>query len=570
MNTCLPLNQLKRHALLLSALLLWGIYLGWIASRPQNVFWTVDEGGKFIYMKQFLRNGNPSAPLDYPGRPLDPEGKFYPSSYVVHRDGQVYMWWQIGFPILASFFYRLLGWSGLYFLPATAGVLTAWLSAEIISLITAREKWALFAFWAVGLCTPIAFYSTMFWEHTLTTCGVTASLYLLLLGMQQQRQRWFYIAGISAALAVFFRLEAITLLAGFGLILLFRSWKQAIRYGLSFIAALTPLIFWHWRMTGFPFAPIVDQLVQKQSFSALQTLNKRFLAHIFFNPPAVWTLELPRPWLIFASLAVLLIVPGLFIRRLRWLSILASALTLLPVLWILTSPIGYRSLQGLITAGPIVLAAIWLYARSPKTNQIQGNLPPSLFRAMLTAGLILLGILYTYKAWVGAGGLQWGPRYLLSVYPLLTIAAWIGLAQHWTSFSLLARRSLAILYITCALLGFAVQVRGALSVRTVMNYYQQSEPVYQSLPNLPIITAWCDIVYLLPSLYDQKPFFSVTYPTLDQWNEHAQTIGIETFYVANLDMCSPDMLDQIALKRLTDPDGLEIIQFHTERYPNHE
>lgn len=565
------LRNFRPAALPLNALLLGLIFMLWVAARPQNVFWTVDEGGKFIYMQQFLRTNDPTAPLDYPGRALDPEGTFYPSSYVVHRDGQVFMWWSIGFPLLSAPWYRFLGWLGLYLLPAAAGVLTCWLAARVVRLLLpARPKLALLAFWMVGLCTPIAFYSTMFWEHTLTACGVMAALLGLLAGLRSGKRIWFILAGVSAGLAVFFRMEVVAILAGFGLALLFRRWRSALWFGFSFGSTFVPLAFWHWKMTGFFFPAILGSVVESTSFSALQSLNKSYLAYVLFNPRAVWTLELPRELIILGSIAIMLIVPGVFIRRLRWLSALAIGAALLPPLWILTSPVGYRSLQGLVTAGPVILAAVWFFARPWRETPAEKESQLGDLRTMLACGLVLFFAFYVIKAWVGAGGLQWGPRYLLPFYPLLTTAGIVGLGARWGEFSLPLRRALAGIYVCSALIGFGFEIRGALSVRQIQAYYQASQPAYQALPDQPVVTAWCDIVYLLPDLYWQKPFFSVTYPSLDKWASHAKNMGIDSFYVAGLDLCSSDMLDQIAVQRQTNPSGLNIILFRTVNYPNHE
>jgi hypothetical protein len=127
------------------------------------------------------------------------------------------MWWQAGFPLLAGIFYQIIGWLGLYIIPAICGVATAYLAAITFGLMIPNQpSLKILVLLVTGLATPIAFYSTMFWEHTLTTCGAMAATYFLLRGQYTNDQRWYYFAGISAALAVFFRVEVILLLAGFG------------------------------------------------------------------------------------------------------------------------------------------------------------------------------------------------------------------------------------------------------------------------------------------------------------------------------------------------------------------
>ena len=161
---------MKKSILVWLSILLFCLYMGWIAARPQNVFWTVDEGGKFIYIQNTLRTGNPASQFEYPARSIDPNGEFYPSSYAIHRDGQIFMWWQAGFPLLAGLFYQLVGWLGLYILPAACGAATAYLAALTLGLfIPDRLKLQILALLVTGLATPIAFYSTMFWDCLLYT-----------------------------------------------------------------------------------------------------------------------------------------------------------------------------------------------------------------------------------------------------------------------------------------------------------------------------------------------------------------------------------------------------------------
>lgn len=540
------------------------VYMVLVALRPQGVFWSVDEGGKFVYFQNVTRSHSFSSPLDYPGRSFDPTGEFYPSYYAIHRENQIYMWWQAAFPIAAGQFYKLFGWLGLYILPALAGVFTlAGVFHLVKELIPDDDRPSLVATVITGIATPIAFYSTMFWEHTLTTMGVIFACFSILRAVKTRQTRWIIAAGAGAALAVFFRVESILLLVGFGVVLLLNNWRFGVQFGFSFLVFLLPLVYIHTQLTGTPFTPMLSQVVEGDSFRAAGEFGMNFFAYLLFNPPAVWTLELPRSLTNLATVSIIVVIVGTLIKPLRWVGIAGTAVLLGIPVWILLSPSGYRSLHGLITASPVIVFSLWMLAQKQWWKS-------SLFSGMLVAGIFITLIGYIYKSWVGAGGLQWGPRYLLSFYPLLVSASIIGLYSIWPKINQFMRIAIVSLFLLSVITGLGFEIRGQNSVHTIQLYYQQSKTAYQQKADRPIITAWCDIVYLIPDLYWDQVIFSVTRSGLDRWAEHAGQMGIEKFYVANLDLCTPDFLDKVAQERLKNPSGLTIIPFSTADYPSHE
>ena len=555
---------MKKSILVWLSILLFCLYMGWIAARPQNVFWTVDEGGKFIYIQNTLRTGNPASQFEYPARSIDPNGEFYPSSYAIHRDGQIFMWWQAGFPLLAGLFYQLVGWLGLYILPAACGAATAYLAALTLGLfIPDRLKLQILALLVTGLATPIAFYSTMFWEHTLTTCGAMATTYFLLLGLKSNQNRWYYFAGISAALAIFFRVEVVFLLVGFGIIILIKNRRGGLCFGLGTLVILAPLTYIHTKITGTAFTPVLASVATGKSFQISEAYGSKFLAYFLYNPPAVWTLNLPDLLIVVGTLGFLIFFIGSLLKPKSWIGILGAILTLAIPVWILINPSGYRSLQGLITAGPVILFALWLFIT--RENWQSSPLP-----AMLVAGISLTMVGYLYKSWVGAGGLQWGPRYILSFYPILIVSGLIGLHSSCNQFSKAMRAAIVVVYMSAVLIGMGFQIRGTVTVRIIQEYYQQSEVTYREYSDRPIVTAWCDIVYLLPNLYWDQQIVSTTRSGLNRWVEHAKETDIEQFYVAKLDLCTGDFLDIVAENRKINPTGVTIIPYTTRDYPNHE
>lgn len=97
---------------------LFGLYLALAAGRPAGIFWSLDEGGKFLYLQSVLASGDPRAPLPYPGRGLDPGLEAVPLFYWIKAGAEIYPWWPVGFPLLSLPFYQVFGWLGLYIVPA--------------------------------------------------------------------------------------------------------------------------------------------------------------------------------------------------------------------------------------------------------------------------------------------------------------------------------------------------------------------------------------------------------------------------------------------------------------------
>src|SRR5581483_2085441 len=109
-----------------------------------------------------------TAPIDYPGRAVDPDLQstpFHPElPFRFMDDGRIYGAYNLWFPVTARLAMDVFGLRGLIALPALAGAISVLFAGLIV------ERWATGRGWIAVLlaafATPAFFYSEILWEHT--------------------------------------------------------------------------------------------------------------------------------------------------------------------------------------------------------------------------------------------------------------------------------------------------------------------------------------------------------------------------------------------------------------------
>lgn len=521
-----------------------------IALRPAGVFWTIDEGGKFTYLLNTLKTGDPAAPLLYPGRVVDPSAEFFPLYYRIERADGYHTWWGTGLPLFSLPFYRLLGWAGLYLLPVLCGGLSVFLSGKIAECLAPHSAWIPpLAALATGLFTPVLFYSTMFWEHTLALALILSGVWSVLRS-ENRLAAWELVAGGAAcSLSIFFRNEAVFFVAGLGLALLTRGWRKALFFGLGLAGCAAVWGAFNFGVTGSVLQPQIEKLVGITQVG-LSDVGLKFFPYFLFNPPGMYALPFDRGLLIAGSIFFVgvLVLPFWKQMRTGWL---LACLGLLVVLgWAVFSATQYRSVQGALLACPAAVFAVWYFVRKERAFSLFG-------RILLLSGLIF-GAVYLARAWVAAGGLQWGPRYLLMFFPLLCIAALVSAREYWTQFRAGGRILAAGLPAAAMLFSLVVQLRGVQSVWETYRFTQQTRQALGALTAGPIVTDYCEISMNIPDLFWEGRVFSITRSSLVEWAHTAQSHGIAGFYLAGFDLCSAQNLNEIRAHRAQNPGGMTV------------
>ncbi|WP_322506573.1 hypothetical protein [Anaerolinea sp.] len=535
-----------------TTLVLFVAFLLWARQSPQGAFWSLDEGGKYIYLQSIWQSGQVNTPLIYPARALDPNLERVPLYFYILRDHQIHSWWPIALPLVSLPFYKAFGWLGLFLLPAAAGALTAWLSGILAQKLSGSVRVGWLAMLLTGLATPVAFYATRFWEHTLSTAGVLGALWGMLDADEHRRARSAVLAGLCGSLAVFFRPDAAFLLIGFGLVLLVRRPRLAIYTALSAVLASLPWMALNLWTAGHPFGPTFGKLVEADAFSGWQKAGLKLLAYALFNPPRADAFIFPRWALWTASLSLLAGVVLAFFPRLRWLSLTAFGGVIGVCGWVALQPTWYQAVHGAVLAAPQVLFGLYYLLRKPAWKH-------SAFPAMLAASLLVYGAVYLWRAWVGAGGLQWGPRYLLSFYPLLVIAALLELQALRQAENRRLYSGALALFVVASLIGLSFSIRGLLTARQLTEWYARGKEVLLNL-DAPLVLEWQGYVMDVPDLYLSGKV--VTIPALpeprQQWETFLRGQGYDHYYSGTLLTVDNAPLEVIAERLKEHPSGVVI------------
>jgi hypothetical protein len=193
---------------------------------PADTYWTVDNGGKALVLAG-LREDPPRTWLEYPGQVLDPDLRWFPQPlrgrepYAVRdAEGRVRSQYASPFVWMALPF-AAAGRPGLAVWPAlgagAAVLLTGALASRRAGRGAGRRAAAVLA-----LASPLLFYASVFWEHTLVV-ALAAAAFLAVAG---ERARPFA-CGLLSGSAGLLREECFLLVPALGIALLAQGARPA-------------------------------------------------------------------------------------------------------------------------------------------------------------------------------------------------------------------------------------------------------------------------------------------------------------------------------------------------------
>jgi hypothetical protein len=435
-------------------------------------------------------------------------------------------------------------------LPALFGGITCGLTGLTTYLLTGRNiRWAIFATLVTGLATPVGFYSQMFWEHTLSLAFVMAAIVLLTWNGKKMPWIWPILAGIASSIAMYFRNEVIFVLFGFGLALLIKNRRKGILFGIGFVASSLIWMALNFVTTKSALVPNINIVSNADLWLiGLKQLGKKFIPYLLFSAPLMYGITLTRSELILGTLMTVGVIASAPFKKLRWIGLVC----IFGITWLssimLFSPVGYRAVHGFIIIAPHALLGVWGLCQFDQVKKF-------FFNWMVWASGLVYGGVYLLRAWAAAGGLQWGPRYLLSFYPLLVIAGILAVQEYWNQASKAGKVILLVTGVFSVVIGVGFELRGAATVRTTAQFAQQTERGLQAF-NDQILLLSCDVDTLVPSIYWDKKAFDILHSDLDSWAHHLQSRGIDSFYRLSFDLCSAWTMEDMAKPRLKNPSGI--------------
>lgn len=550
-NLMARFRQIGRDPLLWTGLILFVLYWGWTSFYPPEVFWSLDEGGKFIHLQSIIQSGNVDGTIIYPGRFLDTKLEFIPLYFWSQTGDKLYSWWPLGFPLITIPFYLMLGSAGLYFVPALFGALTSVLIGVIARMVATGKRWLpVSAAVITGLATPVTFYSTTFWEHTFSTALLIGGIGLILQAWKKQQSYFIIIASLLFSFSTYFRTDTFVLVGGMLIMFLLIRWRWALVLAVSYFVSSLPWLATNKVLVGHMFSrqwvPGAVSLSTNTWFSGLKEAGWRFIPYTLFNAPKIGAFALPDVVLIVATLLTLAVIILPFFRRSKFLLTISYSIVIAISGWVLGQSEGYRSVQGFLLIAPHCIFATRFFSNF---SNFRKTLLPLTFLGM--SGLY--GLAYLMKGWVASGGLQWGPRYWLVFYPLLVVLSLLAFAEK----PFREQKTLWLLYGLAVLVGIGFEVRGIQSAFETRQYYGQTQSTIMKFDADLVVTDCPWLAMVTPDIYfTGKIFSSKNDDHLNSWMKKA---SIDTFCYVQMDLCALTPLDEITASRSLNPSGLNTV-----------
>lgn len=519
---------------------LMGLVLGGLAAiqfhfivfaLPSKTFYSGDCGTKLLQAQSLSMQRWRNASVVYPGKQIDPQLRFVQTGMLQVRKGRVWGVHSLAFALPASLAYSLLGYRGLYLVPAVsllAALFLLWLVAKGI-----YSAWrALLVLLLAGFCSPLLFYSVEFWEHTLAVLLSMAALLLLSAGAEVTRRPW-RLAGAGALLgiAVGVRPEALVLAAATVVAL-----AAVVRPGCALRASLALLGI------GIASALAPQAALNHRLFG--DPLGTAFALHLHGGNSDPRLLVLGKMLMPLSTAAFLKLASALLAALLLWwlsrredagrrgrltttLSLLAGAImaTLAAVeanrllaLW--RQPAEVTTLTGsfpVIWAFPM-LAVLW--------RRSGGSPNSSLLRFLaVTAAVYVAGVLITSPTWAGA---QWGPRLLLPALPLLAL-----LAFNVPRPTLASGRVALFTVCLLGLISGGIQLTGLTWLGKVKSLYVNTVNFVERETHEGDVLVSDQFWFheVLASKYYERRFFYISSPALmTDFVGRLRTVGVPRFY----------------------------------------
>ncbi len=129
-----------------------------------------DEGGKVATLKTMSEQGTLRPDVGYWAEQWDPEGVYHGLTYTTRFGNQFVNVSTLPMILAGKPLWDVGGYRGALLLPMLGGVLTALAARALATRLVDRQRRAAvgaYAFWIVGLASPVTIYALDLWEHSL-------------------------------------------------------------------------------------------------------------------------------------------------------------------------------------------------------------------------------------------------------------------------------------------------------------------------------------------------------------------------------------------------------------------
>lgn len=526
-----------------------GAYVATLLLLEERGFWAIDNANKFLQLQAVSESGYRDWALPWNGVEIDPQFDFNPMPAPFSRvEGErLFSFYPPFFAAASSVPWRIAGHAGLYWLPL-AGALLALLAvdraARTLGLSAAGRAGAVLL---VGLATPLWFYSAVFWEHAPAVGLAAWGASFLLRFVATHATRDLVRASLCSTAAIYFRDELYLFCAALLAVALHFSPGRRLavaRTALLYMAlGILPLWAFQWLALGHPLGFHVA--VAAQASAGTHLLERPAVVYqlfVAFLPHVGVSLLLAAPFVAGFLLRPRLSPAG-FERALpaaaAWAALCA----------------GVTLAASLRAASPIeaLLHSNTLFATAPLlllgfVTVRNADAGPE--RALWLLGLVYAGLYTLATPLASTGGLHWGNRLLLILYPLLGLGAAASI-DLWSR--LPGRRSIVSVAVValCCLAGFAVQLRGLQLLEQRKQFSWRLSQAILARPETTVVTSTWWVPQELHAAWPGKAIFLVESETeLQRLLERLRADGQrELLYVTPPDPGSRGAL----VERLEDP-----------------
>lgn len=568
--------MLSKHRWSLAALgLVLSVYTFVLCLMPQYVFWSPDEGIKYIMLRTFTWDSGLKYAIPYQGAGMDSEFKFYPSmNPFPHKDdmypfplsdGSVYFAWPIWFPLFARIPFLFFGTSGIYLIPLLGG----WLTSVVAWRITYHFKPTL-APWAVilvGFGTPLFFYSQMFWEHTAVALLGIIAVWVLATSQPRDLAPLVLVSPLFIV-SIILRLEMIAFVlaivgawaitaatAHFSTVTQTASQPQtssAITHrrlvrGLAYLIPMGLDIFLLSNLSGaitsrhqsdvVTYAQVVADNVASSPSSPERLIRYiTNLPNVVLNYAGADGPMLDSIWLWIGLIAFALCILSAFVASARvQASLLISSLLVLLLLSLVTllSSQNYRSLHGILLLAPYAAIAVYVLPYAWRHREFQLFFITLAAFMYLAAGVAM--ILATRVNWTGTltTGLEWGSRYLLLLYPIMAILALLAVQIYRESNRpVYLKRAVVGIVALMMLVGIQYEVRGLWMLYSNKQTIAGWQNALETRAPEPVVTDLWWLPAAMPTYFISHEMYVVHPEDASEWLALAAAHNVKTFTYA--------------------------------------
>ncbi len=478
--------------------------------------WSVDSAVWELMTREVARRGWDGLWVSNLAKEADPDGRFFPEFFFVRRGDRYHFAFQPAFALLSAPAYAALGRLGLAALPLLAAISLGWLVARGTERVLPHAGWAGAA--ALLFLTPTPLYAVTVWNHLPSVALLTAGALLAWRSGfgEKDRPKDAFLAGLFVGLGLLFRNEAYLYGAALAVAWL-ASAPRGRRHGAALLAAgfaagWCAQAALNWHLFGSLFGPKAESVAARQATGALDLVYRLWNLYLFVAAPdfgaflrggVEWGLLLFTP-VIVAAVALARPTtqsrPALAVAAL-WAVAVADVVALA----------GRKQVTGFFWVAPFLLLA---FAHRELT-------PPRRFLWTLSL-LFAAGVMWT----ASHGGFQWGPRYLLALYPL---SVWLA-ADGWAALHPTARDALKLPASFLLLLALLAQAAGVDHADQGQWRATQALRTVRSLPTRYVVVGLEIFAWDFAPAYGEKVILSVgSQAELEEAARGLARAGVERF-----------------------------------------